>query len=331
MTTADAPTIWALSDGRAGMRNQALGLAEAVARRVPALVTEKTLAIREPWDRLPAALWGDPYKRLADTSDDLGPPYPDVLIACGRRTIPFALAMPETTLTVQTQDPRTDPARFGLVIPPAHDSLDGPNVFPILGSPNRLTEERLARDAAKLAGHLPDLPRPLAAFLIGGDSKDHRMTPHAVAGIADVAEAAAGAGYGLLATFSRRTPEAAIAYFAESFERLPAWVWDGRDVPGLGNPYLGMLGLAERLFVTNESANMLAEAGFTGRPIHTLPLQGGAPKWRRFHAQLTAHGVLDPEAGIADDWTYAPLRETDRAAEAVVAAMAARGILETSG
>ena len=327
----DQPVIWALSDGRAGMRNQSLGLAEAVGRRTGARITEKTLAIRRPWDRLPTALWGDPFSKLAPGSDLLGPPFPDVLVACGRRTIPFALAMPDTTLTVQTQDPRTDPARFGLVVPPAHDGLDGGNVFPILGSPNRLTETRLAEDAETLAAHLPDLPRPLSVFLIGGDSKDYRMTPHAVMGIADVMAEAARLGHGLLVTFSRRTGEGPMMRLLEALEGLPAWAWDGRDIPGLGNPYLGMLGLADRLFVTSESTNMLAEAGFTGRPVHALPLQGGSAKWRRFQAQLTEHGVLNPEAGIADEWTYEPLRETDRAAEAVVAAMAERRLFKPRG
>ena len=308
------------------MRSQALGLAEATARLTGGRVTEKTLAIRGPWDRLPAALWGDPFARLADGSDEIAPPWPDVLIGCGRRTVPFALAMPKSVLTVQTQDPRTDPARFGLVVPPAHDEVRGGNVFPILGSPNRLTEARLAEDARLLADHLPPLPRPLTAFLIGGDSKDHRMTPAAVTGIMDVAEAAAALGQGLLVTYSRRTPETAIAALTECFEALPAWVWDGRDVPGLGNPYFGMLGLAERILVTNESANMLTEAGYTGRPVHALPLQGGGAKWRRFHGALTEHGVLNPDAGLADHWTYPPLRETERAAEVVAAAMRERGV-----
>ena len=331
MGEANAPTIWALSDGRAGMRSQALGLAEATARLTGARVVEKAITIRQPWDRLPTALWGDPSSRLAEGSDAMTPPWPGVLVACGRRTVPFALAMPDTVLTVQCQDPRTDPARFGLVVPPAHDGLDGPNVFPLLGSPNRLTEDRLARDAEALAARLPPLPRPLSVFLIGGHSKDHRMTPAALHGIADVAEAAANLGQGLLVSFSRRTPEGAIAFLAEAFEALGAWVWDGHDLPGLGNPYFGLLGLADRLFVTSESANMLTEAAFTGRPVHALPLQGGGAKWRRLHAQLTEHGVLDPEAGIADEWSYAPLRETDRAAEAVAAAMHARGLLGKSG
>jgi len=317
-------TVWALSDGRAGMRNQALGLAEAVGRVRDAEITEKTVRIAPPWDRLPRALWGDPFSRLAPDSDRFAAPWPDILIACGRRTIPFSLALRERCFTVQTQDPRTDPSRFGLVVPPHHDGIGGPDVFAIHGSPNRLTEARLAADAAALRAGLPALPDPLAAVLIGGPSRAYRMTPEAAARIAGRLEAAAEAGFGLLVTFSRRTPPEAEAQLRERLARLPAWVWDGEPVGGLDNPYFGLLGLASRVFVTEESANMVTEAAFTGRPVFLLRLEGGAPKWRRFHAALAERGVLRPDAALREDWSYPPLRETDRAAKAVLAAYDAR-------
>ena len=305
------------------MRSQALGLAEAVARRIGGTVTEKTLAIREPWDRLPTWAWGDPFARLAPGGDALTPPWPDLLVACGRRTVPFGAALSDRCLTVQTQDPRTDPGRFGLVVPPIHDGLTGPNVVPIHGSPNRLTGEALARDARELARVLPPLPRPFGAVLIGGDSRDYRMTEAATARIAETLTGAART-HGLLVTFSRRTPPEAEAALRAALAPLPAWVWDGAPVGALANPYLGLLGLAGCVLVTEESANMVSEAAFTGRPVHLLPLDGGAAKWRRFHAALTERGVLRPGAALTEDWSYEPLRETDRAADAVVAALAAR-------
>ena len=307
------------------MRNQALGLAEATARLTDGTVVEKTLAIRQPWDRLPGWAWGDPFRRLSAESDALAPPWPDVAVACGRRTVPFGAALSDRCLTVQTQDPRTDPARFGLVVPPVHDGLSGPNVVPIHGSPNRLTDEALSRDAAALAAALPPLPRPLAAVLIGGDSRDYRVTERCVDGmLRDLVPLALG-GHGLLVTFSRRTPDWAAAAFRAALGTLPpAWIWDGAPVGTLANPYLGILGLASRVLVTEESANMISEAAFTGRPVHLLRLEGGAAKWRRFHAALTQRGVLRPDAALTEDWTYAPLRETERAAAVVADALRAR-------
>ena len=50
--SAHAPlSIWAVSDGRAGIENQVLGLAEAVARLTPTEVTVKRLAFKPLFDR----------------------------------------------------------------------------------------------------------------------------------------------------------------------------------------------------------------------------------------------------------------------------------------
>jgi mitochondrial fission protein ELM1 len=319
MRSGEPLRIWAVSDGRAGMANQVLGLAEAVARRVPATVTVKRIGIAAPFDRLPRAFWGDPMRRLAPDADALGPPLPDLWIACGRRTVPLSMAMRgRGPFVVQTQDPRAPADRFDLVVPPSHDGLDGPNVFPIIGSPNRLTEARLAGDAALLRPQLGPLMPPFVAVLLGGDSKSHRMDDAAIGRIGGILTTAAAAGYSLLVTPSRRTPTAALAHLRAALPPDRTMIWDGEALGALENPYFGMLGLADRVFVTAESANMLTDAAFTGRPVHLLPLTGGAPKWARLHHDLAGRGVIKPDAGYTERWDYAPLRETDRAAAEIL-------------
>ena len=49
-------SIWVVSDGRAGIENQALGLAEAVQRLTPAEIATRHIRWRAPFDRLPSAL-----------------------------------------------------------------------------------------------------------------------------------------------------------------------------------------------------------------------------------------------------------------------------------
>ena len=49
-------SIWVVSDGRAGIENQALGLAEAIQRLTPAAITVKRIRWRRAFDRLPSAL-----------------------------------------------------------------------------------------------------------------------------------------------------------------------------------------------------------------------------------------------------------------------------------
>lgn len=308
MNESTPVSIWAVSDGRAGMENQALGLAEAIARRTPAEITIKRIKIAQPFDRLPRWLWGNALNRLAQDSAPLSPPYPDVWIACGRRTVPLSIAIKgKGPLVVQTQAPRAALSHFDLVVPPRHDQLSGGNVIATTGSPNRLTEERLQHDATVLRNHLPPLPRPFVSVLLGGGSKDYHMTDSSVDGIIARLQKKIEEGYGVLITPSRRTSEKTLSRLREALPADKVWIWDGAPIGPLTNPYFGMLGVADSLLVTEESANMLTDAAFTGKPVIPLKLEGGAPKWQRFHDDLSAHGVFSGNA-------YAPLRETDRVA-----------------
>ncbi|WOI52364.1 mitochondrial fission ELM1 family protein [Parvularcula sp. LCG005] len=315
MTNSDPLNIWAISDGRRGMENQALGLAEAIARQRPAVITTKRIAIQWPFDQLPGRLWPSPLNRLSKDSDPLGPPLPDIWIACGRRTIPLSGAVHgKGPLVIQTQDPRAPLDQFDLVVPPLHDQVSGPNVYPILGSPNRLTVEGLAQAAHALAPLLPPLPQPYGAVLLGGDSKDYQLTDAVLDQVISVLQSAHAAGYGLVISPSRRTPASAIDRLNAALDPARSFIWDGKPIAAVENPYLGMLGLASRLWVTEESANMLTDAAFTGKPVHLLPMEGGAPKWQRFHASLADRQVINAGADLSADWSYEPVRETDRVA-----------------
>jgi hypothetical protein len=56
-TPRSAPEIWAITDSRPGNAVQARALAEAVARRAGGVAVDKPIALRRPFDLIPAALW----------------------------------------------------------------------------------------------------------------------------------------------------------------------------------------------------------------------------------------------------------------------------------
>ncbi|MFP4004208.1 MAG: ELM1/GtrOC1 family putative glycosyltransferase, partial [Alphaproteobacteria bacterium] len=157
--------------------------------------------------------------------------------------------------------------------------------------------------------------RPLAAVLIGGRSRSHRLGVDDAERLCAELEKLAAQACGLAVTTSRRTGARQTALIAERLREAGAWVWTGEaDGP---NPYFGLLALADAILVTEDSTNMVTEAAATGKPVHILPLPGGSDKFRRFHEEMRAHGATRPFAGRLEQWSYSPLTETARAAKIV--------------
>ena len=313
-----------VSDGRAGIQNQALGLAEAVARLTPADIAVKHVRWRPLFDRWPSGLKTPAMLAPGSFNPRDVTDWPDLWIATGRASLPLSARVRDwsggKTFTVQTQDPRWNNDAYDLIVAPAHDSLSGDNVFEIIGSPHRITPQRLAEAAPAFAARTAPLPHPRVAVMIGGRSKAFDLTPAHAALLADRIKAAVQASGGsLLLTFSRRTPGAAQAVMTERLSALPGWIWDGTG----DNPLFAMLDAADHVLVTEDSANMATEAAATGKPVHVLPMIALKPagKFARLHADLRAHGAARPFDGMLEGWTYAPLNETERAARAVLEAM----------
>ena len=296
-----------VSDGRRGIENQALGLAEAVARLTPM----QLLTVHVPrTGRIP----------------DPGPIAPDLWIGCGQAALraltAHRRAFPRTCF-VYVQDPRGGEDRFDLIVAPEHDRARGRNVLETLGSPNRITPERLeaaAGDPAFKAG-IDALPGPRAAVLIGGSSKRHRFTDDVGAYLLERLADLLDQDVSLMITVSRRTPERFAAQLKAGFgEEARVLIHDGEGP----NPYFAWLARADWIFVTEDSTNMLTEAAATGKPVYRLALEGGAGKFDRLYQGLEAHGAVRPWLGRLERWDYAALDETGRAARGVLEMLKAR-------
>jgi uncharacterized protein len=307
--------VWILHDGKVGLRNQVMGVAEAVG--LP--FAEKRLETRLPWKILPPALWWGARHAPGPRGDRLLPPWPILVIGAGGRAAAPALAVRQAAdgccLAVQIQDPKIAPRHFDLMLIPEHDTVRGPNVMVTRGAVHRVTRQKLAEAAAIWAPRLEHLPRPRVAVLIGGGGA-YGLTPETMADLAGSLAKLAQDGAGLMVTPSRRTGVAGERVLRAVLSGLPAEIWDGCGE----NPYFGYLALADHILATADSVSMITEASATGKPVQILQLPGGSAKFERFHRAMAGAGVTRLFAGRLENWQY-PLRDDTAEAGARIRAM----------
>jgi len=289
------------------MVNQCRGLAEVLG----VAPVSKVIDLRAPWQWLPPILTPNTLNITSSGSDPLTPPWPDLLIASGRKSVAPARAIRKAsggrTFCVQIQDPGVSPTAFDLIVAPAHDEMTGGNVISTTGSLHGLTESILDAARARFADRVSRLPRPLLAVLLGGDNAVYKMTEaYGETLAAQLRELAQNHGWGLAITPSRRTPQHAQQAIAHALQGTGADIWDETG----DNPYLGFLAHADAIVVTGDSVNMVSEATATGKPVHVAHLEGGSEKFRRFHQNMEARGITRPFKGTIESWDYEPLDDT---------------------
>jgi hypothetical protein len=311
---------WVLHDGKAGMASQALGLAEATG--LPYI--EKRLCIRFPWTCLPPLLWFLPFHAVGAGGASLQPPWPDLVIACGRNAATPALAIRRAgggqTVAAQIQNPGIGHGEFDLLVVPEHDRLSGPRVFVTRGAVHRVTQARLAAERSRFPA-LAAMPRPILSVLIGGPNRAYRLTLNRLGEIAEaIADVLRSGGGSAFVTGSRRTGTAGLALLRERLEGFSTAIWDGSGE----NPYLAYLALADALLVTADSVSMISEAAATGKPVHILDLDGGNAKFARFHEAMQVAGITRRFSGHVGSWSYPVPDDTARAGAALRALVLGR-------
>lgn len=305
---------WVLTDGKAGDELQALSIAEAlgVQPEIRRVKPQAPFTWMMPWGPI------DPRERPNAPGSPLKPPYPDLVIASGRRAVPYLRfvkrASGRQAYTVFLKDPRTGPKTADFIWSPDYDRLRGPNVLTTLTPPHRVSAEKIAAARAQPDPRLASLPHPRVAVLVGGDSRHHRFTNEDNARFVKALTVLAESGAGLMITTSRRTPPVLRDALTALAARHHAFSWNGSGE----NPYVGLLSLAEFIVATADSFNMIGEAAAAGRPILVFEPSGGHPKLDVYMGSLRAHGIVHPFDGRLVGQPYEPLNSTLKIAEAIV-------------
>ena len=299
-------TIWTLTDGKIGDRVQCAGVAAALGGEV----TEKTVrpsplfAAMAPFGPI------DPRDAPGASDSAIAPPFPDILIASGRRAIPYARAVKKhsdgTTFVVLLKDPRIGAAFADLIWTPLHDRRTGENVFSTLTSPHGLSAA-IARAGNVSAGIVASLPKPILGVVLGGPSGGARYAQDAAAALAADIETAARDYASIAITPSRRTPASFVAALRSRLASPTCYFWSGEG----DNPYTDILGNAQTLIVAADSHNMMSEAAATSAGVYAWRPAGMARKLDWFVSKLEQAGRVRPLDGAAAPFDTAPIDATD--------------------
>lgn len=308
--STNQPVIWVVSEGMAGTENQCLGVAEALG--VTPVI--KRIQLRQPWKSLSPYLACETENTF--TGDPITAPWPDIVIASGRKSIAAVRYIKKQnpgTFTVQIQDPRINPSAFDLVAIAEHDPTRGENVLVTTASPNRMTEAKLVVAKEGFRETFEKLPSPRVAVLIGGKSKSHTLSIEQTHDICDQLMKLTQNNFGLMITTSRRTGPANDRIIKTQLQADTSYIWDGQSA----NPYFGMLAWADFIIVTSDSVSMISEAATTGKPVYVIPLKGGSKRLNRYIDLMVDKGLVRYFKGDLENYTYTPLADAQRVADEI--------------
>lgn len=293
------PKIWVLLGARAGDNAQALELAQ----RLGGTVERKPLRFNRLSD-LPNFVLGAGFKTLTDVAA-LSAPWPDVVIATGRRAAPVSLAIKaasgQRSVAVHLGRPRMRLGRFDLVLStPQYGLPPAPNVMKLL-FPFAQAKAVLDDLKSSFASEWSHLPHPWIAGVIGAGKFPLRFGTEELDGFAAALDRLAkDLGGSVILMDSPRSAAGAIQRVAGRVTS-PHWMW----TRGIGdNPYQAALALSDQFAVTSDSVSMVSEMVQTGKPVHVfhLPVSAIAPRWSAqtgVAAWLARHGVLSPPRNVA--------------------------------
>lgn len=262
--------IWALLGNRPGDNAQVIALCEELG-----LPYERKQLSYNFLHLLTGRFMGASRISLSKSAreDVIVGPWPDLIVAVGRRAVPIARWVREqtegNTRLVLIGHPRVDPNLFDLVfttrqypVPKARPM----RLLPVAMSPYRESPKSTVEEQR----FLHSLPRPHLLFALGGKTRYWRLRPDLMAAKARaLAARAEAAGGTLIAIGSRRTAPEVIEAIEHTLEG------SAHVVLRESNPRFAVLmDDADEIFPTADSISMISEAIVTGKPVGLVEVAG---------------------------------------------------------
>jgi len=264
------PRIWVFPGNRPGDDAQVYALAEEL--RLPF----ETRTLRYNWRFWLNGRHMGPSpisieKELREKT--LVPPWPDLIIMVGRRSVPIAQWVQQQsggrTRLVFIGHPRVPPKTFDLVyttrqyLTPTGPSM---RLLPVAMSRYREPLKPTKEEQAWLAV----LPRPHLLLMLGGKTRHWNMSPAFMADTAEMLyERAQALGGSLIVVRSARTEEAVL----DAIEQRCGGRNHCQVIRGEFPRFPMLLAEADELFPTADSISMISESVITGKPTGIVPIE----------------------------------------------------------
>ncbi len=267
---SDLPRVWLLLGDKLGDNTQVRIIAEALGLpyEIKRIVPRKKYIFGKPRFR-PTLRHLD-----MDRSDILKPPWPELVMTIGRRPAMAALWVKRqskgVTKVVLIGRPRRGIRNYALVIvPPQYIVPKWDNIISLDYPLVRRDQKEIEKHVCEWRDKLQTMTRPITAVFVGGPTKPFLFDEHVARDISRQVTRFCCEGSIFVVT-SRRTPKEVADALQDSLNgRALFYRWGD---PESGNPYIALLGSADRFVVTGDSISMMTEVACVGKPLFIYPL-----------------------------------------------------------
>ncbi len=257
--------------------------------------------------------------RPGNPNSPIAPPFPDVVISSGRRTLPYLKAIKkaagDATITVCLKDPKTGTTAADIIWVPEHDRLRGDNVIASLTSPHPLSVELLAEARIEAEEKFNGFPGKRIGLVLGGTTRGISWGEETCNELIQKLSQIPIKDHSILVIASRRTPPQLEKAVKQALAKHKFYYSTGIDNDD--NPYRQILAISDILIVTGDSHNMVSEALATGAPVYIFRPQGLKQKLHQFLADLEDLKLVKSFQGSVEGFPAKRVNSTDQIVDAI--------------
>jgi len=195
-------------------------------------------------------------------------------------------------------------AEYDLVASP---QLSGCNIYTMPSVPHQLTRVGLADAYQQYESYFKDLPKPIIAVLVGGNTRycNGFTEDHARQFARRVFNISKELGGCVLVSNSRRTPPSSLVSLLDELTGLTFYFFDWQKIEK--HFYHAILAHANIFVVSGDSLSMCSEAAFTGKPV-LVDLNSSATECyhREIIGRLIDYGAARLLTDKFEPWSYIP-------------------------